>query len=298
MPRTRMHAGQVPTSVALVRRLIAGQFPGWTCLPVTELASSGTDHDLYRLGEQLVVRLPVIGWATGQAVSEAQWLPRLAPHLPLAVPTQVALGRPGEGYPYAWSVCGWLPGRQADAALRDDPRAAVDLAGFVRALRQVDTSGAPRRSAGARGSPLAELDDAVRQSIAVLGDRIDGAGAVRSWEQSLAAVPWHGADVWVHGDLLPGNVLVRDGRVSSVIDFGALSVGDPACDLLAACNLFQGAARAGFLTELDTDEDARLRGRGWALAQAVIALPYYWNTNAGIVSQAQHAVAQVLAEPA
>jgi aminoglycoside phosphotransferase (APT) family kinase protein len=158
----------------------------------------------------------------------------------------------------------------------------------------VDTEDAPARAPGARGGPLAERDDAVRAAITELGDRIDGAAALRSWQASLEAPAWDGAEVWVHGDLLPGNLLVRNGRLSAVIDFGGLNVGDPACDLQPAWNLFTGESRRRFLNDLRADEAMRLRGRGWALSQALIALPYYWDTNPGIVRQALRAFRLVL----
>lgn len=296
MGRPRMHAGEIHTSVALVRRLLTRQFPRWAGLPLTPVASYGTDHDIYRLGEHLGVRLPRIDWASEQAAKEAEWLPRLAPHLPLAVPTPVALGRPQEDYPFPWAVHEWLPGQNADGTLRDLQRAAADLAGFITALRAVDTAGAPPRRPGTRGGPLAERDDAVRHAVAELGDRIDGAAALRSWQQSLAAPVWDGQEVWVHGDLLPGNLLVVDGRLSAVIDYGGLDVGDPACDLQPAWNLFDRDSRRAFLRLLEVDEAMRLRGRGWALSQALIALPYYWQTNRGIVGQALHTLDLVLGE--
>jgi aminoglycoside phosphotransferase (APT) family kinase protein len=178
---------------------------------------------------------------------------------------------------------------------RDDlDQAAVDLAGFVTALRRIDTTGAPARPRHGRGGPLVEADDAVRRSITQLGNRIDGAAALRSWGESLAAPVWDGPPVWVHGDLLPGNLLVVDGRLSAVIDFGGLNVGDPACDLKPAWNVFTGDSRDRFRAELDVDDATWLRGRGWAL-QAVMALSYYWDTNPGMIRQASHAVEQVLA---
>ena len=291
-----MHVGEVPTDRSLVRRLLAAQFPQWAELPVTPVSSYGTDHAIYRLGDDLVARLPRIGWAAQQPVKEAEWLPRLAPHLPLAVPTPVALGRPGEGYPFTWAVHEWLPGQDASGGLVDLEQAAVDLAGFITALRAVDTTGAPPRRPGTRGGPLAERDDGVRQAVDALGDRVDGAAALRSWEQSLAVPAWDRAEVWVHGDLLPGNLLVDDGRLSAVIDYGGLNVGDPACDLQPAWNLFSGVSRRTFLEELGADGAMRLRGRGSALSQALIALPYYWHTNPGIVRQALHALELVLAD--
>jgi aminoglycoside phosphotransferase (APT) family kinase protein len=296
MAAAKMHADEVDTDVALVRRLLAAQFPHWADLSIDLVDSYGTDHDIYRLGDDLAARLPRIGWATRQAAKEAEWLPKLAPHLPLAIPTQLARGQPAEGYPFEWSVYEWLPGENAIGTIDDLDQAAIDLAAFVRALRRIDWSGAHPRSPGSRGGPLAELDEPVRRSIAELGDRIDGEAAVRSWEESLHASAWHGPDVWVHGDLLPGNLLVLDGRLAGVIDFGCLNVGDPACDLQPAWNVFAGPNRARYRAELEVDDASWLRGRGWALFQAVVALPYYWDTNPGMIRQASHALAQVLAD--
>ena len=291
-----MHADEVETDVGLVGRLLAGQFPEWAELPINLVPSYGTDHDIYRLGEHLAARLPRIGWATAQALKEAEWLPKLAPHLPLAIPVQLAMGHPAEGYPFDWSVYRWLPGQDANGAIDDLDQAAADLARFVIALRRIDTNGAHPRRAGSRGGPLAEGDEQVRRSIVELGDRIDGSAALRSWKESLAAPAWGGAEVWVHGDLLPGNLLVVEGRLSAVIDWGGLNVGDPACDLQPAWNVFAGDSRARFRAELEVDDASWLRGRGWALAQAISALPYYWDTNPGMIRQASHALAQVLAD--
>jgi aminoglycoside phosphotransferase (APT) family kinase protein len=289
-----MHDGEVETDVGLVRRLLAGQFPQWAELPIRPVESYGTDHDIYRLGEDLSARLPRIDWATAQATREAQWLPRLAPHVPLRVPVQLAMGQPAEGYPFEWSVYEWLPGENANGTIDDLERAAVDLAAFVTALRAIDTSDAHSRSRGSRGAPLEEVDSVVRRSIDELGDRIDRDAALRSWDESVSAPAWDGEEVWVHGDLLPGNLLVVDGRLSAVIDWGGLNVGDPACDLQPAWNVFDGVSRTRYRKELDVDDASWLRGRGWALCQAVVALPYYWDTNPGMVRQASNAVTQVL----
>jgi aminoglycoside phosphotransferase (APT) family kinase protein len=296
MGAIKMHADEIQTDIALVRRLLAGQFPQWADLPIELVASYGTDHDVYRLGDHLSVRLPRIGWATEQAAREAEWLPRLAPHLPLALPVQLAQGHPAEGYPFDWSVYEWLPGEDANGTVDDMDRAAVDLAAFVKALRRVDTTGAPPRPPRGRGGPLAEHDERVRRSIEELGKRIDGAAALRSWEESLDAPTWDGEETWLHGDLLPGNLLVVDGRLSAVIDFGTLNLGDPACDLLPAWNVFTASSRTRYRSELAVDDASWLRGRGWALCQAVVALPYYWDTNPGMIRQASHALAEVLGD--
>ena len=289
-----MHPDEIETDIALVRRLLAAQFPQWADLRIDQVASYGTDHDIYRLGDHLAARMPRIGWAVGQATKEREWLPKLAPHLPLAVPVPLVLGRPAEGYPFEWSVYEWLPGENASSHIQDLHQAAIDLAAFIQALRQVDTSGAHPRPVHGRGGPLIEGDEQVRRSITDLGDRIDGDTTLRLWEESLSAPAWHGEEVWVHGDLLPGNMLVVDGRLSAVIDFGGLNVGDPACDLQPAWNMFAGESRRRFLDKLEVDEASWLRGRGWALYQAVSALPYYWDTNPGMIRQASHALAQIL----
>jgi aminoglycoside phosphotransferase (APT) family kinase protein len=296
MGSTKMHPDETETDADLVRRLLAHQFPVWAELPIELVDSYGTDHDIYRLGDRLSARLPRIGWATQQAAKEAEWLPKLAPHLPLEIPVQLAMGDPGEGYPFQWSVYEWLPGENANATISDLVQAAVDLAAFVRALRAIDTTGAPPRPRHARGSPLAEGDAQVRRSISQLGNRIDASATLRSWEESLGAPAWTGKEVWVHGDLLPGNLLVVDGRLSAVIDWGGLNVGDPACDLQPAWNVFAGDSRMRFRAQLRVDDASWLRGRGWALYQAVSGLAYYWDTNPGMVRQTSRALTHVLAD--
>ncbi|MCM2577074.1 aminoglycoside phosphotransferase family protein [Streptomyces meridianus] len=295
MTVTKMHADEIETDVPLMRRLLADQHPQWADLPIRRVASHGTDHAIYRIGDRLMARLPRTAGAAHQAAKEAQWLPRLAPHLPLAIPVQLARGRPAEGYPLGWSVYEWLPGENPDGNLDDPDRAADDLAAFVTGLHRIGTDGAPARPRGARGGPLSEGDAAIRRAITELGDRIDGPAALRLWEESLDAPPWGGHDVWVHGDLLPGNLLVGEGRLCAVIDFGCLQVGDPATDLLPAWNLFSGPSRERFRAALAVGDAAWLRGRGWALLQSVVALPYYWDTNPGMVRQASYALAQLLA---
>ena len=170
MGTTKMHPDETETDAALVRRLLAQQFPEWAGLPIELVDSYGTDHDIYRLGDRLSARLPRIGWATQQAAKEAEWLPKLAPHLPLAIPVQLARGDPGEGYPFQWSVYEWLPGENANGTISDLVQAAVDLAAFVRELRAIDATDAHPRPPHARGSPLAEGDAQVRRSIGELGE--------------------------------------------------------------------------------------------------------------------------------
>jgi aminoglycoside phosphotransferase (APT) family kinase protein len=299
MAAAKMHADEVASDAGLVRRLLAGQFPEWAGLPIIPVASSGTDNALYRLGDDVVVRLPRISWATGQIEKEGRWLPCLAPYLPLEIPTQLAVGAPAEGFPWPWSVYRWLDGDNGTLdRLADPDETARDLAGFLRALQALDTTGGPQPQPGTfgRGVPLAVRDPGTRKAIADCDGLIDMRVATAAWEAALAAPAWEGRPVWLHGDLQSGNLLVRDGRLSAVIDFGALVVGDPACDLMVAWNLFTGQSRAAFRDVIAVDDATWARGRGWALSPALVALPYYRETNPGLAAIARHAIAEVLAD--
>jgi aminoglycoside phosphotransferase (APT) family kinase protein len=292
-----MHADEVEVDVDLVRRLLAAQHPDLAALTLRPVPSAGTDNALFRLGEDLVVRLPRIHWAADDVAKEQRWLPRLAPELPLAIPEPVAAGRPGEGYAWPWSVQRWLDGEEATADRFADLRvAAVDLAGFVTALHRISPNGGPRPGPTGRGVPLAVRDESTRAAIEALGERVDAEAVTAAWETALAAPEWDGEPVWVHGDLTPGNLLVVGGRLSAVLDFGAAVVGDPAVDLLPAWNLFTGEARAAYREALGVDDAAWARGRGWALSVALIALPYYLHTNPGITASSWLMLDQVLAD--
>lgn len=291
------------TSPALVRDLLLGQFPQWADLPIALVDSFGTDHDIYRLGTDLSVRLPRREWVTDQATKEAEWLPCLAPQLPLAIPEQVAAGLPAAGFPYAWSVYTWLPGTPVSVgglagADADLDQAAIDLASFITALRKIDTTGAPARPYARRGGHLRELDDSTRAAIADIDAHGEASGSVllELWQESLDAPLYDGPEVWLHGDLLPGNLLATDGRLSGVIDFGTLAVGDPACDLQPAWNIFGAPARAQFRASVGDDEAAWLRGRGWALFQAATAISDYRGSSPRMVAQATNALSQILGE--
>ncbi|NUR26985.1 MAG: aminoglycoside phosphotransferase family protein, partial [Catenulispora sp.] len=268
-----MHEGEVRTHAALVRRLLAEQFPAWASLPVQPVSSAGTDNAIYRLGDDLCVRLPRIDWADGQIAKERQWLPVLAPHLPVAVPEVLAVGHPTAEYPWDWGVYRWLPGAPPTSP---DPALALDLARFVRALRTVDPAGAP--TAG-RGKPLSTRDEGVREILGTWSLEHDATRLLALWKSCMDVPAWSGPPTWSHGDLLPGNLLVTGGRLSAVIDFSPAGVGDPACDLLPAWALFDAPARAAYRDALAVDDAMWQRGQGWALAFAVTALPYYVVTN-------------------
>jgi len=284
---TRMHADEVPVDEALVRRLLASQLPHLAELPLRTVAPWGTDHAIWRLGEELVVRLPRIEWAAGQPEREATWLPRLGPHLPVAVPEPVDLGVPGHGYPFRWAVHRWIPGGLASLDRIDDPvRFALDLAQVVQALQQVPADGAP--PARHRARPLQDYDDDTRRAISSAAHLIDAEAATAVWDEALAAPLHSSPSVWVQGDL-EGNCLVRDGRLCGIVDWGSACAGDPAVDVQVVWSpLFTDTSRQAFLDALDVDAATLARSRGAAVNQACAALPYYQGTYPLIVERSWH----------
>jgi aminoglycoside phosphotransferase (APT) family kinase protein len=271
-----MPAAEVSVSPELVRRLLAAQQPDLAHLPV-RLVAHGWDNLMYRLGDELAVRLPRRAAAAGLIVNEQRWLPVVAPRLPLPVPAPVRAGRPALGYPWPWSVVPFLPGQLAAREPPADPAdAAVSLAGFLAALHAPAPPDAPANPN--RGIPLAERAAVVTENLSVLGGLVDRGAATRAWRAALAAPAWGGAPVWVHGDLHPANILVRRGRISGVIDFGDITAGDPATDLSVAWMLLPTGCHRAFRDAYHTaggpaDGDGIwARARGWALALALACL--------------------------
>ena len=293
-----MHSDQLDLDVALVRRLVAAQFPHWAQLPLESVSSDGTVNALYRLGDALAVRLPLRRAGEASLHREHEWLPRLAGELPLAIPEPIAHGAPAEGYPCAWSVFRWLEGETWRPSRVADPcRAARELARFIAALRRVDPAGGPRNRRGDRGWPLGIREHWVRAALGALEGEIDVRAARAAWKAARDAPVWDGPPVWFHGDLRAGNVLVRGGQLAAVIDFGIAAVGDPACDQVPAWTLFAGESRAVFRRELGGDAASWARARGWALSNALLELAYYKSrNNPGMVAQARGVLAEVLAE--
>lgn len=293
-----MHDDEVEVDDALVRRLLDRQMPQLADRPLTRIAAWGTDHVIFRLGDDLSVRLPKIGWAAQQGAKESRWLPKLAPHLPIEVAVPLAMGEPADGYPFLWYVSPWLEGenpRPDDSA--EVGQLAVDLAAFVLALQRIDTTGAPSPTRGQRGGPLAPADGPTRERAEQLQDEADVDALLAVWDAGLHAPPWDGPAVWVHGDLSDGNLVVRDRRLSGVIDWGGLIVGDPAVELMVAWNLFDTESRAVYRDELGFVDDAMwLRGRAWAASAAIQALAHYRDTNPDIVARSWRVLRQVLAD--
>lgn len=291
-----MHPDEIHSDEALVHALLVSQFPHWADLPIVQFTHTGTDNAMYRLGDQLVARLPRRPNAAIQLAKEQAWLPRIAPHLPVAVPLPLVSGLPSDDFPWAWSVCEWLPGECPVGGQVAHPISlATDLADFIKTLRDVDPTGgpAPGHHNFWRGVPLAVRDRHTRRAFSDVADEFDPTQLTAIWESALDAPTWNDPPTWIHGDLSAGNLLLNDNRLSAVIDFGGLALGDPASDLAVAWSLFEGEAREAFRVAMGLDDAAWSRGRGWALSIAVIQLPYYRSTSPQIAQIARGVIESV-----
>ncbi len=290
----KMHVDEFHIDESLVHRLLSKQFPHWANLPLKQVPSAGTDNALYRLGNEMVVRLPRIGWAVDAIEKECEWLPKLAPFLPFSIPVPLGKGIPTEDYPWPWSIYRWLEGSNPIVGHIPDPGLLTnDLVTFIQAMHKINLPNGPISN---RGVPLEKQDIETRKALQQLEKIIDVPAITTIWESALQAPYWSKQPVWVHGDLSPGNLLIQNGRLSAVIDFGILGIGDPACDLIIAWNLLPTHMRNTFQNALAVDDATWERGRGWALSNALIALPYYKDTNLVLANNARHVIQEVLNE--
>ena len=285
-----LHADELPVDEALVRRMIADQLPEHVGLPVRRLSASGSSNSLFRLGDELLVRVPRQPGGSATILKEARWLPYLEDALPAGVPEIVAVGEPAHGYPEHWSVVRWVDGEHPTAAASGTGSRnllACDLAAVVRALHELDVPPEARKDAALRwyrGEPLSAIDSDIRayaeQCRSVPNLDLDLDAVLLVWHAAMAAAADapEPATHWLHGDLLAENLLVRNGRLAAVLDFGGLAVGDPTVDLVTAWELLDPEARALFRTEAGLDDHTWLLGRAWALAIAVMTIPHYWRT--------------------
>lgn len=274
-------------STELVRSLIAAQFPHWADLTVTPIVPGGWDHFSFRLGEDMLIRLPSAHGYSAQVQKEQTFLPLLAPHLPLPIPKAIALGKASADFPYAFGIYGWLEGETAERSQIDDPcRFAKDLGSFLTALYKIDASNGPEAGPHNfyRGGPLTMYNGETRTAIATLEDRIDAKSATAIWQAALSS-QWRKPAVWLHGDIAAGNLLVRNGALSAVIDFGLISIGDPACDLAIAWTFFNDDSRRSFHAALPLDRQTWQRGRGWALWKCLITLEKLYGENIAAMDQ-------------
>jgi aminoglycoside phosphotransferase (APT) family kinase protein len=292
-----MRAGQLSVTVELVEGLIRDQFPEWRGLAVRSVASHGTVNALFRIGDDLVARFPIlpgdVAAVRAGLEDEADAARRLRRISPYPTPEPIRIGAPGLDYPQPWSVYSWIEGTIAyDADVAGSSAFAEDLARFVLALRAEPTEG--RVFTGSwRGGVLTSQDGYVADGLERSRGMIDVAGLAQLWAD-LRTTPRTEPDGWTHRDLMPGNLLVKDGQLAGVIDVGTFTVSDPAMDLQPAWNLLDPAARATFRSALGSDDDEWRRGMGWSFAQAIGCLWYYVETNPVMSRTAHHTLTAML----
>jgi aminoglycoside phosphotransferase (APT) family kinase protein len=280
----------------LVKQLIRTQFPQWAELPVEPVENGGWDNRTFRLGDRMSVRMPSALAYVAQVEKERRWLPVLRPHLPLPIPVPLGVGIPGAGYPWPWSIYSWLDGKPAHSDRIHDLRGfAVDLAQFLVALRGIDARNGP--AAGThnfhRGGSLTVYDTETRQSIGLLANELDVASVTEVWDTALAT-SWQAPPVWVHGDVAETNLLVKEGRLNAVIDFGCVGVGDPSCDLAIAWTFLDPASRKEFRSAIALDPATWKRARGWAIWKALITLVQLRDTNPTKAKKARQVIRYIL----
>ncbi len=289
-----MHADEIEVNADLVRRLLEVQFSRWAHLPLSVILPAGTDNQMFKLGDDLALRLPRTERAAQNIEKECRWLPMLAKSLPLPIPAPVAQGQPGPDYSFPWAICHLLPGDNLSVGKLDDlHQAAIDLGQFVAAMQNIDAADGPTNK---RGLPLGTRDQETRAAIVQLQGEIDVDRATKLWQSVLATPQWAGPKKWMHGDLHPGNMLAKDGRISAVIDFGSCGVGDPAVDLMPAWTVLDANSREVFRSIVKPDEDTWARGRGWAFTMGIVAYPYYKKTNPTFAAVAERAMNEALAD--
>jgi aminoglycoside phosphotransferase (APT) family kinase protein len=270
MAITTQPPAEIEIDEGLIRVLLRAQYPDLAEQPL-RIVAHGWDNVLARLGDELLVRLPRRALAAPLIVHEQRWLPELAPHLPLPVPAPIRCGLPGTGFPWAWSIVPWFAGATAASTAPADPDAAADtLAAFLTALNRPAPIDAPANRF--RGVPLGARQDNVTAALTLLGSAVDQQAVCRAWDAACALPPYDGPPLWIHGDLHPGNLIVRDGAIAAVVDFGDLTGGDPATDLAVAWMLFSADTRARFRAALGHGEATWRRAAGNALAHALACL--------------------------
>jgi aminoglycoside phosphotransferase (APT) family kinase protein len=263
-------------TLELAKKLISTQFPEYAHLSVSDVEQQGHDNRTYRIGEDMLIRMPTAESYALKVPKEQELLPKLDKHLSIAIPTPIKMGWPSADYPYPFSIYKWLEGRSANHVQLDDgllEGIALQLATFLKELHSIsDVNGpGPGQHNWWRGDHVSIYDKGVREQIANLEYIIDSDSALELWERACAT-KWNKAPIWIHGDFAVGNILIKDNKLSGVIDFGGTAMGDPACDLVIAWTYLRGKAREIFISTMDLDEDTWLRTRAWVLWKATFEL--------------------------
>ncbi len=294
MSTSKMHADEIDIDTALVQKLLENQFPSWAGLPLGVIRPEGTDNAMYKLGSDKVIRLPRMEKSAVNVEKELLWLPTLSPLLPIEIPRILGKGNSEVGYPFPWLICRWLKGKNPDTEnILDHHQAAIDLGNFVSAMQKINSTNGPKCS---RGQPLSSRDQETRQSITLLSDIYDTKLLTHIWQSVVETPVWSGDPVWIHGDLHAGNLLAENGRVTAVVDFGTMGVGDPACDIMVAWTLLTRETREIFRSIVQPDDATWARGRGWALHLGIVGYPYYRTSNPIFACVAKRAIDEVLTD--
>jgi aminoglycoside phosphotransferase (APT) family kinase protein len=296
-----MTPSQRTIDATLVHRLISSQFPQWKDLSIKPVAHGGHDNRTFHLGDQMLVRMPSAQCYADKVAKEQEWLPFLAPHLSITIPDPIAIGVPGEGYPWNWSIYKWIEGESAnalDSAKLNLPLIAKDLAQFLHELHKINTTDVPLVGGPHnfyRGASPKIYDAQTRDAITQLLGIIDTDAATAVWDKATSS-EWHRKPVWIHGDLAAGNILIKNGLLTAVIDFGVMGIGDPACDLVIAWTLFKGESREVFQQAVGLDTDTWARARGWALWKALITLAPLEDTMSTEAIKQKHIISELIEE--
>lgn len=290
----KLHDDEIDINAVLVRQLLDSQFPVWADSRLRVLSGLGTDNAMYMLGDDKVVRLPRTARSATNIEKERLWLPKLAPFLPVSIPTILGRGSPAARYPLPWIIYRWMEGQPPYAeSMLDHHQAAIDLGNFVAEMRKISSLKGPRCK---RGQPLSTRDEETRVAITELSNIYDVNLLIDMWESALAAPLWSDDPVWIHGDLHPGNILTQNRRVTAVLDFGAAGVGDPACDMMVGWTLLTSETRQIFRSIVQPDHATWARGLGWALTFGIVGYPYYRVSNPKFARIAKRAIDQTIAE--
>ena len=296
MSEQLLHAGERHIDAPLVQALLREQCPQWMHLRLRRLDCSGTDNVIYRLGEELLIRLPRTEEAALRMSKEHKWLPMIGDRLPLRIPVPLFMGKASGRFPAPWSVSPWFSGQTADMSAVDEVKTAGQLAELLAAMRRLPIGDdlLPGPHNFFRGVALSERDGEVQAALAQLAPLMDVSAASQAWQALRDATPWRHSPVLIHGDLLPANILTSAGQITAVLDFGGMGAGDPACDLIPAWSVLSAAGRAHFRQLIEYDRDAWLRGQGWALSIGLVALPYYRRTLPGFAALAERMIDEVM----
>jgi len=291
---SKVHEDETDINIDIVRKLLQGQFPQWQDLPLKLIHPEGTDNVMYQLGDDKAIRLPRTSNSAINIEKECRWLPKLAPNLPIAVPTPLAVGKSTEMYPHPWAICQLLAGlNPSQTNPIDELVAAVDLGHFVAAMQQIDSQKGPNCR---RGLPLVSRDEETREAIQALSDLYDSKGLLDIWLSMLSIPRWKGKPIWIHGDLHAGNLLAQNKKITAIVDFGSSGVGDPASDLMVSWTLLTTDTRKVFRSIVEPDDATWDRGRAWAFTFGIVAYPYYRKSNPIFAEMAKRAIDEVLSD--